>query len=159
MIEISAPVDSSGFYEIDSLNAYGPEEVVWSFQSDFFSHIMSGAKRLLNGNTLVTVATEMRIFEVTSSGNVVWDYIHEEVGQTSISKAHKYNLDYLSPDCSSLGDVDQNCNIDILDIILVVNYILNLTDLDAVQINLADLNNSEDINIQDVTLLVDLILN
>ena len=159
VIEISTPVDSSGFYEIDSLNAYGPEEVVWSFQSDFFSHIMSGAKRLLNGNTLVTVATEMRIFEVTSSGNVVWDYIHEEVGQTSISKAHKYNLDYLSPDCSSLGDVDQNCNVDILDIILVVNYILNLTDLDAVQINLADLNNSEDVNIQDVTLLVDLILN
>ena len=158
VIEISPPIDSTGAYTIDSLSAYGPEDVVWSYQSNFFSHIMSGAKRLLNGNSLVTVATEMRIFEVNPEGEIVWDYTHSEDGQTSISKAHKYTLDYLLPDCVSLGDINQNCNIDVFDIILAVNFILNLIDLDIIQIALADLNNSEDITIEDILLLVNLIL-
>jgi hypothetical protein len=40
----------------------------------FFSNLMSGAQRLPNGNTLITEADIGRIFEVTRSGEVVWEY-------------------------------------------------------------------------------------
>ena len=40
----------------------------------FFSNLMSGAQRLPNGNTLITEADVGRIFEVTESGEVVWEY-------------------------------------------------------------------------------------
>lgn len=40
----------------------------------FYSNIMSGAQRLLNGNTLITEADTGRVFEVTRAGEVVWEY-------------------------------------------------------------------------------------
>jgi hypothetical protein len=40
----------------------------------FYSSLMSGAQRLPNGNTLITEADVGRVFEVTKSGEVVWEY-------------------------------------------------------------------------------------
>jgi len=40
----------------------------------FYSDIMSGCQRLMNGNTLVTEADTGRIMEVTRKGEVVWEY-------------------------------------------------------------------------------------
>jgi len=54
-------------------------QIVWKYFSKsnqgFFSHIGSGAQRLLNGNTLICAMTEGHIFEVTSEGELVWEYI------------------------------------------------------------------------------------
>jgi len=41
----------------------------------FFSPFISGAQRLLGGNTLITEGTKGRIFEVTSTGAIVWEYM------------------------------------------------------------------------------------
>ena len=41
----------------------------------FYSSIMSSVQRLPNGNTLVTEATNGRVFEVTDTSKIVWDYI------------------------------------------------------------------------------------
>jgi len=43
----------------------------WSFYSPF----ISGAQRLQGGNTLITEGTKGRIFEVTSAGEIVWEYM------------------------------------------------------------------------------------
>jgi hypothetical protein len=40
----------------------------------FFSNLMAGMQRLPNGNTLITESDPGRIFEVTKSGKVVWEY-------------------------------------------------------------------------------------
>jgi hypothetical protein len=40
----------------------------------FFSNLMSSAQRLPNGNTFITEADPGRVFEVTPSGKVVWEY-------------------------------------------------------------------------------------
>jgi outer membrane protein assembly factor BamB len=54
-------------------------EEVWSFQekypSDFFSPLISNASRLPNGNTLICEGSFGRFFEVTSEGEVVWEYV------------------------------------------------------------------------------------
>ena len=41
----------------------------------FFSHYVSGAQRLANGNTMITEGADGRIFEVTTSGDIVWEYV------------------------------------------------------------------------------------
>ncbi|HNQ87981.1 MAG TPA: DUF1566 domain-containing protein [Verrucomicrobiota bacterium] len=54
-------------------------QVTWMYFSKAnqacFSHIGSSAQRLPNGNTLICADTEGHIFEVTSSGEVVWEYV------------------------------------------------------------------------------------
>ncbi len=56
------------------------KQVVWSYRSinnhGFFSHIGSSAQRLPNGNTFICSDTEGHFFEVTSQGQVVWEYIN-----------------------------------------------------------------------------------
>jgi hypothetical protein len=55
-------------------------QIVWSYSSKnntaFFSHIGSSAQRLPNGNTLICADTDGHAFEVTATGEVVWEYIN-----------------------------------------------------------------------------------
>jgi len=119
---------------------------------------MSGTRRLPNGNTLITVATELKIFEVDSDGDIVWEYNHNEFGQNSISKSFKYSLDYLSSDTEILGDSNNDYNIDVLDLILIVRFILELEFPDDSQVLQSDINQDGDISISDVIMLLDIIL-
>ena len=41
----------------------------------FFSYFISGAQRLMNGNTLITEGATGRVFEVTRKNEIVWEYI------------------------------------------------------------------------------------
>ena len=41
----------------------------------FYSAYQGAAQRLSNGNTHITESVAGRLFEVTSSGEVVWEYI------------------------------------------------------------------------------------
>lgn len=54
------------------------KEIVWKYQesipSNFFSPRISNAQRLPNGNTLINEGWFGRFFEVTSEGEVVWEY-------------------------------------------------------------------------------------
>ena len=55
-------------------------EIVWQYQDspayNFFSPYISGARRLANGNTLITEGMFGRIFQVTPEGEVVWEFIN-----------------------------------------------------------------------------------
>lgn len=59
-------------------------EIVWDYKGSpplsFFSPHISGAQRLSSGNTLICEGGWGRIFEVTSDGKIVWEYIspHEK---------------------------------------------------------------------------------
>ena len=57
-----------------------------------------------------------------------------------------------------MGDVNQDSVINILDIVFLMNYILNLMDLNEEQIALGDLNNDNGINILDILLLIEEII-
>ena len=59
----------------------------------------------------------------------------------------------------TLGDVNQDLAIDILDIVLVVNFILGQQNPNNSQFFASDLNSDNIINIQDIILLVNIILN
>lgn len=53
-------------------------EIVWEFRADppetFHTAICGAAQRLANGNTLLTDSDSGRVLEVTSAGDVVWEY-------------------------------------------------------------------------------------
>jgi len=60
--------------ELDPLSG----EIVWQYLADppesFYSPSRGSANRLANGNTLIAESDRGRLFEVTSEGEVVWEY-------------------------------------------------------------------------------------
>jgi uncharacterized protein (UPF0248 family) len=59
--------------------------IVWKYQDkpawNFFSPRMGLAQRLPNGNTLITESSFGRFFEVTSQGEIVWEYVNPFFGK------------------------------------------------------------------------------
>ncbi|MEC9445310.1 MAG: aryl-sulfate sulfotransferase, partial [Chloroflexota bacterium] len=55
-------------------------QIVWEYFDtpayNFFSPYISGARRLPNGNTLITEGMFGRMFQVAPNGDVVWEYIN-----------------------------------------------------------------------------------
>ena len=52
-------------------------ELKWSYAAPrFFSTNISSAQRLPNGNTLITEGAGGRMFEVTTDGTIVWEYMN-----------------------------------------------------------------------------------
>jgi hypothetical protein len=50
---------------------------VWAYTgAGFFSTNISGAQRLPNGNTLITEGAGSRVFEVTTDGKIVWEFMN-----------------------------------------------------------------------------------
>lgn len=69
--------------------------IVWKYQEPrqfyFFSPRISSAQRLPNGNTLVNEGNFGRIFEVTSEGDVVWEYVNPFFGPESAEVRRQQN--------------------------------------------------------------------
>jgi hypothetical protein len=53
------------------------DEIVWEYSNGFYSEYISGAQRLESGNTLICVGGSSQFFEVTTDGEVVWEYTPE----------------------------------------------------------------------------------
>lgn len=75
--EITPPLQADG-YSINDNEAFGPANPTWSYTApdtlSFFAPFISGAHRMMNGNTLINEGPKGRYFEVTPNGEVVWDY-------------------------------------------------------------------------------------
>jgi len=50
------------------------KKIVWEYDGDFRADIVGTAQRLKNGNTMITHGTEANVFEITSSGEKVWEF-------------------------------------------------------------------------------------
>ncbi len=70
-------------------------EIVWSYQEaikpNFYSPRISNAQRLPNGNTLINEGVFGRFFEVTSEGEVVWEYVNPYFGPEDASAKTQSN--------------------------------------------------------------------
>lgn len=69
------------------------KDPVWIFDHGpkFFSRVAGSVQRLPNGNTLISEDVPGRTFEVTSKGEIVWQY--SGTGRRS-ARAHRYAPDY-----------------------------------------------------------------
>ena len=79
-------------------------EIVWQYRGDplvsFFTHFTGGAERLPNGNTLITEGMTGRLFEVTPSNQVVWEYVNPFLANNQhgynngVFRAHRYGPEH-----------------------------------------------------------------
>ena len=58
----------------------------------------------------------------------------------------------------SVGDINQDYIINILDVVIIVNFIMNQNP-SGLEFYLADINSDNVINVQDIILLINIILN
>ena len=70
-------------------------EIVWKYQEprvfNFYSPRISNAQRLPNGNTLINEGVFGRFFEVTSAGDVVWEYVNPYFGPANLPEKQQNN--------------------------------------------------------------------
>jgi hypothetical protein len=76
ILEIN-PVTKQIVWQYTAANSDAPE---WTF----FSSFISSARRLPNGNTLIDEGMNGRIFQVTSTGEIVWEYVNPYYGRESV---------------------------------------------------------------------------
>ena len=70
-------------------------EIVWEYEAEgFYSGHISGAQRLLNGNTLICEGAEGRIFEVDPEGNIVWEHFSPDDAQ--VFRATRYEVEEIA---------------------------------------------------------------
>jgi len=71
------------------------KKIVWKYQepvvTGFFSPRISNAQRLPNGNTLINEGVFGRFFEVTTEGEVVWEYVNPHFGPPNAPAAKQQN--------------------------------------------------------------------
>jgi hypothetical protein len=74
--EVDTGVRADRTYAFDAQAGFAPPSAVWRYDpaERFFAPIISGAQRLVSGNTLVTDGPAGRLFEVTPEGRTVWSY-------------------------------------------------------------------------------------
>ncbi len=152
VLELSAPLED-GNYILDGSEPYGPETWEWMYMGDITTPMQGGAFRLENGNTLITQCHTSTIVEVDMDGNVVWQYQYESgIGSSWIARAQKYSPDYLMD--ITLGDLNGDEILNILDIVVLTNLILSGDESNQA----GDLNQDGSYNILDIVILVNLIL-
>ena len=154
VLEISAPMDDFGNYYIGDNEPFGPTSSEWSYIESFYSGKQSGAFRLPNGNTFITSAIEGYMFEVSNDGEIVWE-LRVPGDNTQINRAQKYDLNYFI----DLGDINNDEVINVLDIVLLSRFILDLEVPTDLEFRTCDYNSDEILNILDVVSIVSLILN
>ncbi|MNP24984.1 Arylsulfotransferase (ASST) [compost metagenome] len=95
--------DHSRVLEIDPITLeivwqYTPTEAGFQAPLDsyrFYSPYISSAQRLPNGNTLITEGADGRIFEVTRSHELVWEYISPYSNQRNSNMVYRaYRVPY-----------------------------------------------------------------
>jgi hypothetical protein len=76
--EIIPPVDNNGQYYLEPGSSYGPDSQAWIYTgnppSSFYASHISGAQRLVDGNTLICNGESGKFFEVTPDKVTVWQY-------------------------------------------------------------------------------------
>jgi len=73
--EFAPAIDAEGRYAVPDNGPFGPAAPLWTYSdADLQTTNLSGAERLENGNTLISAGPQGRIFELTSAGDIVWEY-------------------------------------------------------------------------------------
>ena len=149
---INLPVDPDGNFILEMEEPFGPEQALYSYVADppesFYSHRMSGAQQLPNGNILICRSRNAYFFEIDPSENVVWEYIcpikdglalaqgSDPSFPDDVFRSYRYAEDYpgfdgldLTPgDPIEINPLNQDCIIfpDSTTSILAHDFVLNL---------------------------------
>ena len=100
IVEFTPPMNADGSYFREEGEAYGPKELAWEYDpagiDRFYSAFISGAQRMPNGNTFINAGRIGHQREVTTDGEIVWEYAfrNETNAPHSMWRSYKYPPDY-----------------------------------------------------------------
>tara|TARA_Y100001970_G_C14258413_1_gene877399 strand:- start:82 stop:1395 length:1314 start_codon:yes stop_codon:yes gene_type:complete len=95
-----------------------------------------------------------------SAGHIhVGGYIDWDTAKIATEESIRVLINQLDSFIYTPGDLNQDSIIDILDLVIVINFILGDIELSSIQIFAADLNEDSIINIQDIIMIINIILN
>ena len=160
IIEFQPPILSNGLYSLDANEPFEPNEYTWiNHSSNYYSLSHSGAFRMPNGNTLITIfgvppLYEINIIEIDENGSLQWEYL----GSFITFRASKYPYTYFNS-MVQIGDINEDGLLNILDIVILVNCVLQIGYGYECYDELGDTNLDGVINILDVVILINIILN
>ena len=160
IIEFQPPILSNGLYSLDANEPFEPNEYTWiNHSSNYYSLSHSGAFRMPNGNTLITIfgvppLYEINIIEIDENGVLQWEYL----GSFITFRASKYPYTYFNS-MVQIGDINEDGLLNILDIVILVNCALQIGYDYECYDELGDANLDGVINILDVVILINIILN
>ena len=160
IIEFQPPILSNGLYSLDANEPFEPNEYTWiNHSSNYYSLSHSGAFRMPNGNTLITIfgvppLYEINIIEIDENGVLQWEYL----GSFITFRASKYPYTYFNS-MVQIGDINEDGLLNILDIVILVNCVLQIGYGYECYDELGDTNLDGVINILDVVILINIILN
>ena len=160
IIEFQPPILSNGLYSLDANEPFEPNEYTWiNHSSNYYSLSHSGAFRMPNGNTLITIfgvppLYEINIIEIDENGSLQWEYL----GSFITFRASKYPYTYFNS-MVQIGDINEDGLLNILDIVILVNCVLQIGYDYECYDELGDANLDGVINILDVVILINIILN
>ena len=100
-----------------------------------------------------TLQTEIMSEERLENYNLLWNDTKEASDHFPVVADFNFLID---ANCNFNGDINNDGNINVVDVVIVINHILNSNDN---EFECADINNDEEVNIVDVVQLVELILN
>ncbi|MCK5440983.1 MAG: aryl-sulfate sulfotransferase [Maribacter sp.] len=76
--EIKLPIKEDGSYELLPNGQFGPQKLEWNYVAkdtvSYYAPFVSGGHRMKNGNTFITEGPKGRLFEVSPSGDILWEY-------------------------------------------------------------------------------------
>jgi hypothetical protein len=87
--------DERGYSRIIELDPR-TKEIVWQYKADppedFFSDSRGSCQRLPNDNILITESTKGRVFEITRSGEIVWEFYVPEIDESTKARKTIYRV-------------------------------------------------------------------
>ena len=95
-----------------------------------------------------------------SAGHIhVGGYIDWDTAKIATEESLRILINQLDSFSYTPGDLNQDNIIDILDLVIVINFILGNIELSNIQTFSADLNEDSIINIKDIIMIINIILN
>ena len=79
------------------------KRIVWEYKApnpkDFFTASKGSSQRLPNGNTLITNSDHGQAFEVTTEGDIVWDYLNPHLrgddSRVALVRTKRYSREFI----------------------------------------------------------------
>ena len=133
--------------------------LAWSYShpDGYVSMNQGCAQRLDNGNTLISwgglIGSGQIITEIDSLGNRVLEFEYPNSSSYKVRKSDwAFNVNLIE------ADINLDSNVDILDILHIITFIISGQEPDPFYLYKADLNKSGSVDVSDVIILVNLLL-
>ena len=105
----------------------------------------------INDDSTNQIQKDQIIYEYNDTLFLFWS--DQRNGNYEIYFSSGQNVDVIP------GDVNQDQSIDVLDVVIIINFILGIESPDNIEFFASDINDDNHINIQDIILLINMIIN